>query len=68
MYAGSRGVVGVVKPTCRPGMLESFIRLMPEGVGVIPTHVGVRARTEEEFIELLATIERTVAMMEVEQG
>lgn len=61
MYHGSRGVVGLVKPTYRPGMLESFIRLMPEGVGVVPTHVGVRAGTEQEFLELLATIERKVA-------
>ena len=26
-----RGVVGVVKPTHRPGSLEEFIRLLPEG-------------------------------------
>ena len=61
MYFGSRGVVGLVKPTHRPGTLENFIRLMPEGVGVIPTHVGISAGTEEEFLEVLATIERKVA-------
>ena len=36
MYYGARGVVGLVKPTYRPGSMESFIKLMPEGVGFIP--------------------------------
>jgi hypothetical protein len=39
MYYGARGIVGLVKPTYRPGSMESFIKLMPEGVGFIPAHV-----------------------------
>ena len=35
MYYGARGIVGLVKPTYRPGSMESFIKLMPEGVGFI---------------------------------
>jgi hypothetical protein len=27
--------VGVIKPTHRPGSLEEFIRLLPEGIGVV---------------------------------
>jgi maleate isomerase len=61
MYYGARGIVGLVKPTFRPGSLESFIRLMPEGVGFIPLHVGVRAGTEQEFHEAVAIAERRVA-------
>ena len=38
MYYGARGIVGLVKPTYRPGSMESFIKLMPEGVGFIPAH------------------------------
>ena len=30
MYYGARGIVGLVKPTYRPGSMESFIKLMPE--------------------------------------
>ncbi|HWP58369.1 MAG TPA: hypothetical protein VNL14_10805 [Candidatus Acidoferrales bacterium] len=60
MYYGARGIVGLVKPTYRPGSMESFIRLMPEGVGFIPAHVGIRAGTEEEFQEALAIAERKV--------
>jgi maleate cis-trans isomerase len=63
MYYGARGIVGLVKPTYRPGSMESFIRLMPEGVGFIPAHVGVRAGTEQEFEEALAIAERKVAKL-----
>jgi hypothetical protein len=31
MYYGARGIVGLVKPTYRPGSMESFIKLLPEG-------------------------------------
>src|SRR6267378_2843945 len=30
MYYGARGIVGLVKPTYRPGSMESFIKRMPE--------------------------------------
>ncbi len=63
MYYGARGVVGLVKPTYRPGSMESFIRLMPEGVGFIPLHVGVSAGTDQEFQEALAIAEKKVAKL-----
>ncbi len=60
MY-GWRGTIGLVKPTYRAGSLERFIRLMPDGVCVIPRYVGVRAGTEKEFQEALAVAEERVA-------
>ena len=63
MYYGARGIVGLVKPTYRPGSMESFIRLMPEGVGFIPFHVGIRAGNEQEFQEALAIAEKKVAKL-----
>lgn len=63
MYYGARGIVGLVKPTYRPGSMESFIRLMPEGVGFIPFHVGIRAGNEQEFQEALAIAEKKVARL-----
>lgn len=60
MY-GWRGVVGLVKPTYRPGSLDRFIRLMPEGVCVVPRYVGVSAGTEQEFKQALAIAEERVA-------
>jgi maleate cis-trans isomerase len=60
MYAW-KGVVGLVKPTFRAGSLDRFIRLMPEGVCVLPRYVGVSAGTEREFQEALAIAEQKVA-------
>ena len=56
-----RGKIGVVKPTFRPGSLETFTRLLPEGVCVVPRYVGVRAGTEAEFDEAIAVAESRVA-------
>ena len=60
-YTNWRGVVGLVKPTMRPGSLEEFIRLLPEGIGVIPLFVGIRRGTEDEFREAVAAYESKVA-------
>ena len=59
MY-GWRGTVGLVKPTYRPGSLESFIRLMPDGVCVIPRYIGISSGTEREFEEALKIADERV--------
>jgi len=53
MFQSWRGTIGYIKPSFRPGSLEEFIRLLPEGVGVIPLIVGIKAGTEEEFHRVL---------------
>lgn len=60
-YTSWRGVVGVVKPTLRPGSLEEFIRLLPEGIGVIPLFLGIQRGTEDEFRQVLSAYETKVA-------
>ena len=35
-FTSWRGVVGCIKPTLRPGGLEELIRMLPEGIGVLP--------------------------------
>ena len=50
---GWRGIVGVIKPSYRPGSLEELIRLLPEGIGVIPLFLGVREGTEKELLDAL---------------
>jgi maleate cis-trans isomerase len=47
--------------TYRPGSLEEFIRLLPEGIGVIPMFVGVRQGLEEEFVDAFAGAEKIIA-------
>jgi maleate isomerase len=56
-----RGVVGIVKPTYRPGSLEEFIRLIPEGIGVIPKFVDVREGLEREFVDGFKAAEALIA-------
>src|SRR3972149_4715348 len=63
MYYGWRGVVGYVKPTQRPGTLEDFVKLMPDGVGVIPETVGIRMGNEQEFLKALEIAEQKGAAL-----
>jgi maleate cis-trans isomerase len=45
----------------RPGSLEEFIRLMPDGVGIIPLFLNIREGTESEFRSVLDVIGEKVA-------
>src|SRR5690348_3808607 len=61
VFASWRGVVGCVKPTHRPGSLEEFIRLLPEGIGVVPVYLDFRRGTEDEFRAALNAVHEKVA-------
>jgi maleate cis-trans isomerase len=56
-----RGTVGVIKPTYESGSLVEFIRLLPEGIGVIPLYLGLKEYTAEEFLAALETYHVRVA-------
>lgn len=61
-YKSWRGVVGVVKATMRPGSLEEFIRMLPEGIGVIPLlFPGIQGGREDEIGRVMDTYEAKVA-------
>jgi len=60
-FTSWRGTVGVIKPTMRPGSLEEFIRLLPDGVGVIPLFLNISEGTESEFRAVLNACEARVA-------
>ncbi len=60
-FAMWRGTVGVIKPTMRPGGLEELIRLLPEGIGVLPLFVNIRRGTADEFKDVLPAFEARVA-------
>src|ERR1700704_3196146 len=45
-----RGVVGMVRPTRRPGTLEELIRILPEGIGVVPLMLNFKAGSNAEFL------------------
>ena len=55
VFASWRGTAGVIKPTYRPGGLEELIRLLPDGIAVIP-----RASLPAPASALIARGETTV--------
>ena len=61
VFTSWRGVVGCVKPTHRPGSLEEFIRLLPDGIGVVPVYLNFQRGTEEEFRGALNAVHEKVA-------
>jgi len=66
-YTMWRGVAGLVKPTRRPGSLETLIRLLPEGIGVVPLLLNVRQGSHTEFSSAIPFYEQYVAEL-AEQG
>ena len=60
-FSSWRGVVGLIKPTHRPGSLEEFIRLTPEGLGVVPLFLSIQRGTYDEFTQAIAAYEDKVA-------
>src|ERR1700736_5325247 len=46
-FALWRGVVGMVRPTRRPGTLEELIRVLPEGIGIVPLLLNFKAGSTE---------------------
>jgi len=59
-YTSWRGTVGVIKPTMRPGSLEEFIRMMPDGIGIIPLFIGFQRGTADEFEQAMQAYEERV--------
>ena len=63
MFSSWRGTVGIIHATLRPGPLEQFIRLLPEGIGVVPTTVGIRAGTRDAFESVMEAYARQVEIL-----
>lgn len=62
-----RGVVGMVRPTRRPGTLEELIRILPEGIGIVPLLLNFKAGSNAEFLNSIPQYER-FALELAEQG
>ena len=60
-YGAWRGMVGTVKPTKGSGSLEELIRMLPDGIGVIPLFNNIRHGTIGEFRDVLPSYEEKVA-------
>lgn len=60
-YGTWRGTVGTVKPTKGSGSLEELIRMLPDGIGVIPLFNNIRHGTIGEFRDVLPAYEEKIA-------
>ncbi|MDO9441998.1 MAG: hypothetical protein Q7T73_14005 [Beijerinckiaceae bacterium] len=59
-FSSWRGTVGMVHPTLRPGSTEEFIRLAPEGIGVIPMFLNINRGTRDEFEAVFSGYEQLI--------
>jgi maleate isomerase len=48
-FSSWRGTVGLVMPTMRPGMIEEIIRILPEGISLLPLFNNIRTGTRAEL-------------------
>lgn len=66
-FTSWRGIVGIIKPTLRPGGLEEMIRLLPEGIGVIPLFNDIQRGTADEFRQVMADYDDKVARLAAQE-
>lgn len=62
-----RGVVGMVRPTRRPGTLEELIRVLPDGIGIVPLLLNFKAGSNAEFLGSVPLYEQYASEL-AEQG
>src|SRR5882724_13489734 len=62
-FSSWRGVAGMINPTMRPGVTEEVIRLLPEGIGLIPLFLNVRRGTADEFETMMPHYEKAIALL-----
>jgi maleate cis-trans isomerase len=58
-----RGVVGDIKPRADDSSLVDMIRLLPEGIGVIPVYLNLQSGTREEYGSHYDTYEQHIAYL-----
>jgi maleate isomerase len=49
-FSSWRGTVGMIIPTMRPGVIEDFIRILPEGISILPLFNNIRTGTHAELL------------------
>ena len=59
-FSSWRGLIGMINPTMRPGMTEEVIRLLPEGIGIIPLFLNITEGTRAEFKTMTAAYEAEI--------
>jgi maleate cis-trans isomerase len=59
-FSSWRGTVGMVIPTMRPGTIEEFIRILPEGISILPLFNNIRRGTKDELLSVLDVFEEKI--------
>jgi maleate isomerase len=60
-FSSWRGTVGIIRPTLRTGGFEELIRMLPEGIGVIPLCLNVQRGALDEFQKGIHAYEPKIA-------
>lgn len=66
-FSSWRGTIGCIKPTMRPGSLEELIRILPEGIGVIPLFLDIKRGARDELDRAVHNYEPLIARL-AEEG
>lgn len=61
--ANYRGIVGNIKPRATDSSLVDMIRLLPEGIGVIPVYLNLTQGSREEYGSAYDTYEKHIAYL-----
>src|SRR5579885_490891 len=56
-----RGIVGDIKPRATDSSLVDMIKLLPDGIGVIPVYLNLTQGSREEYGSSYATYEKHIA-------
>jgi maleate isomerase len=62
-FTSWRGVVGCIKPTMRPGGIEELIRMLPDGICLLPLFLNIRKGTTDEFKRAVTPYEPLVEQL-----
>jgi len=62
-FGSWRGTVGIIRPTLRTGGFEDLVRMLPEGIGVIPLCLDVRRGALDEFQKGVHVYEPKIAQL-----
>jgi maleate isomerase len=66
-FSSWRGTVGIIRPTLRTGGFEDLVRMLPDGIGVIPLCLNVQRGALDEFQKGIHAYEPRIAEL-VEAG
>jgi maleate isomerase len=58
-----RGIVGDIKPRATDSSLVDMIKLLPDGIGVIPVYLNLTQGSREEYGSAYATYEKHIAYL-----